>query len=286
MLQPVLSCTNGFLFLLVAGIFSSCRMDAQYTSPPGYDFAKPLKKTLPSALHEISGIALVNEKADSIIAIEDEDGKIFSFSFNDNNTMHAKFGKKGDYEDLAILPDGNVVALRSDGSFFLFPAKGIRQKELENVQVFEHVLPEGEYEGLFADGNKLFTLCKNCPGDKQKKEVSVYTLVKMANDSLSIAGTFKIDLNILRQKEDNDVKFHPSGIAKNPVTQQWFIISSVNKLLLVLDKQWKAEKYYALDPALFEQPEGICFNSRGDLYISNEGGDGAANILLFPYQPN
>ena len=41
---------------------------------------------------------------------------------------------------------------------------------------------------------------------------------------------------------------------------------------------------YALDPELFKQPEGLAFDRRGNMYISNEGGKGDANVLLFPYK--
>jgi len=37
----------------------------------------------------------------------------------------------------------------------------------------------------------------------------------------------------------------------------------------------------ALDPVLFNQPEGLTFAPNGDLYISNEGGEGVATILKF-----
>ena len=283
--KPVYLFTNGFICLLLILIFSNCNTTAQRTSPAGYDFTTPQKKLLPAALHEISGIAFLKEKEDSLFAIEDEDGKIFSFSWKDESLSRSKFGKKGDYEDVTIFDSSRVAVLRSDGSLFLFSVEAMKKEKMDSVQIYEHILPEGEYEGLFADSNKLFALCKNCPGDKQKKEVSVYTLQKTAGDSFSVAGSFKIDVSIIQPKDGNDkAKFHPSGIAKHPLTHEWFIISSVNKLLLILNEQWKVKKYYPLDPALFKQPEGITFNSKGDLYISNEGGEGDANILLFRYQ--
>jgi uncharacterized protein YjiK len=70
------------------------------------------------------------------------------------------------------------------------------------------------------------------------------------------------------------------------LTREWYIISSVNKVLLVLNDQWKVKASYALDPVLFKQPEGLAFDRRGNMYISNEGGKGGdANVLLFAYKP-
>jgi hypothetical protein len=42
---------------------------------------------------------------------------------------------------------------------------------------------------------------------------------------------------------------------------------------------------YHLKGALFKQPEGMAFGSDGTLYISNEGGDERADILVFPFKP-
>ena len=196
---------------------------------------------------------------------------------------HSKFGKKGDFEDVSILNNNKIVVLRSDGSLFLFPVNEIEKQNIDSVKEFNNLLPAGEYEGLFAAEGKIFVLCKNCAGDKGKSEVSVQSLEMQQNDSLKFINSFKIDISMTQSKEGKQNKFHPSGISKNPVTNDWFIISSTNKLLLVLDEQWKVKQYFPLDPSIFKQPEGITFNSKGDLYISNEGIDGAANILEFPY---
>jgi hypothetical protein len=285
MLKPVVLSANSFFCLVTVLVCSNCNTNAQYGSPGGYDFANPQKKILPAALHEISGIAVVKENDSSILAIEDEGGKVFSFSMNNKELRNSKFGKKGDYEDVAILKDSRVAVLRGDGSIYLIRKHQLQKETADSVKVYEHILPEGEYEGLFADNNTLCTLCKNCPGDKQKKEVSVYKL-EVEGDLLRALTSFKIELPPIQAKqEDGTNKFHPSGFAKHPVTHEWFIISSVNKLLLVLDEHWKVTAYYKLNPALFNQPEGISFNSKGDLYISNEAGERAATVLLFKYRP-
>ena len=282
--MPVLKIYSPVLFLLFL-FFISCKNKQLYKSPVGYDINKPEKFVMNSSLKEISGITFIKGKEDVMYAIEDEAGKLFSVTPGSDKLSHSKFGKKGDYEDVTILNDNLVTVLRSDGSLFTFSVNEIGKEKIDSVKEYENILPEGEYEGLFADSTNLIALCKNCPDDKQKKEVSVYTLQHVHGDSLTITNTFKVDISIIQPKDENGKeKFHPSGIAKNPVTHEWYIISSVNKLLLILDEQWKAKDYYPLDPSLFKQPEGITFNSKGDLYISNEGGEGDANILLFRFQ--
>ena len=273
------------LLIFVLLICISCKNKKPYKSPAGYDINKPEKFVMKNSLKEISGITFIPGKEDVLYAIEDEAGKLFSITLGSDQLSHSKFAKKGDFEDVTIFNNTTVAVLKSDGSLYLFPVNEIGKEKIDSVKEYESILPEGEYEGLYADSTKIMALCKNCTGDKQKKEVSVYTLQQGPGDSLKITNTFKVDITMIQPADESGKeKFHPSGIAKNPVTHQWYIISSVNKLLLILDEQWKAKEYYPLDPSLFKQPEGITFNSKGDLYISNEGGTGDANILLFKYQ--
>ena len=273
------------LLIFVLLICISCKNKKPYKSPAGYDINKPEKFVMKNSLKEISGITFIPGKEDVLYAIEDEAGKLFSITLGSDQLSHSKFAKKGDFEDVTIFNNTTVAVLKSDGSLYLFPVNEIGKEKIDSVKEYESILPEGEYEGLYADSTKIMALCKNCTGDKQKKEVSVYTLQQGPGDSLKITNTFKVDITMIQPADESGKeKFHPSGIAKNPVTHQWYIISSVNKLLLILDEQWKVKEYYPLDPSLFKQPEGITFNSKGDLYISNEGGTGDANILLFKYQ--
>ncbi len=271
--------------VILVFIFFSCRDTAQYTGPVGYDINNTIKFDMPNSLHEISGISFLNELTDSICAIEDEDGKLFYFTLGSTEIKHSKFAKKGDFEDVAVLKNKTVAVLRSDGSVFLFASAEIGKEKIDSVQQYLNILPEGEYEGLTAEDGKLYALCKNCMIDDQKREISLYTLAQDSNKILAVTGSMKIDLSAIKKenKESGKGKFHPSCIAKNPLTHEWYIISSVNKLLLVLDEQWKIIASFPLNPSMFKQPEGIAFNAKGDLYISNEGAEGTANVLVFRY---
>ena len=273
--------------LLLVFIFISCHDKAQYKGPVGYDINNPVTFFMPNSLHEISGISFLNDNADSICAIEDETGKLFYFTLGSEKINYSKFAKKGDFEDVAILNKSTVAVLRSDGSVFLFATSEIGKEKIDSVQEFINILPEGEYEGLGAADGKLFALCKKCMVDNEKKEVSVYTLQQNDSGLLAVNSSLKIDLSPIpkdEKKGNGKGKFHPSCIAKNPITHEWYIISAVNNLLLVLDEQWKIKESFPLDPSLFKQPEGMAFNARGDLYISNEGGEGTANVLEFKYR--
>ena len=271
-------------FLFAGFLLVGCNnKKREFKSPAGYNLNEPEKFTINDQLREISGIAFLEGNENTAIAIEDEKGKLYSFAVGSSQIHAAKFGKKGDYEDVSIWKDTTVAVLKSNGAIILFAANTIQKDTIDGVQEFNNILPEGEYEGLSTDGEKLVVLCKSCPSDKGKKEVSVYLLEK-SNNNLLVTNQFKIDITPTNATESSKEKFHPSCIAKNPIRKEWYIISSVNKLLLIVDANWKVKDYFLLDPALFKQPEGITFNNKGDLYITNEGGDGKATILLYKLQ--
>lgn len=271
--------------LLIGMIGSSCSQTKTSggKSPAGYDLNSPVKYEMPPELLEISGIAFNNGDNSTIYAEQDEEGKIFYFRPGDKQVSHAKFGKKGDYEDVAVT--GNyAVMLRSDGTLYTFPLAEVKAGQISTIKEFKDLLPAGEYEGLHADNNTLYALCKQCPGSNHAKECTGYIFNLKADGTITKTGGFSIDVRkISALAGKGKLKFHPSALAKNPLTKQWYILSSVNKLLVVTDEHWSVQQTYPLN-SKFLQPEGMAFDRQGNLYISNEGdkvSDG--NILLFKY---
>ena len=78
--------------------------------------------------------------------------------------------------------------------------------------------------------------------------------------------------------------FMPSGIAIHPDTKDVFLISSVGKLLVVLNKNGKIIDMAPLKRSLFRQPEGITFDKEGNMFISSEGRGKKGYILKFTNQ--
>ncbi|GAB2836703.1 SdiA-regulated domain-containing protein [Ferruginibacter profundus] len=269
--------------LLVSVIYCiSCNNTGrQYKSPQGYDFSQVEKFAMPAVLSEISGIAFSKVGNDTIYAEQDEEGKLFHFKPGDKNITSTKFAKKGDYEDLAIC-DNTVIMLRSDGTLFSFPLNTAADEETDSVQEWKGIIPEGEYEGMYADdSSNIYVLCKNCGG----KQTNGYIL-KLTGSNIATAGNFIVDTKAIEELTgEKKIKFHPSALAKNLFTNEWYILSSVNKLLVTADNNWNIKNAYRLNPTLFNQPEGIAFDKEGNLFISNEAGDtGEGTILKFNYK--
>ena len=117
--------------------------------------------------------------------------------------------------------------------------------------------------------------------DNSKNSVSGYIL-NPADTTKSI-GNFSIKVDEIKAINGKVERgFRPSALALNPVTNEWYIVSAVNKLLVVTNSQWKVLHAFPLSSNIFTQPEGIAFDNAGNMYISDEGDDlSDGNILKF-----
>jgi len=273
------------LMLVVSAM--ACIDKPAMINPPGYDLNAPVKYFMPDGLLEISGIALHNGRADSVYAQQDEDGHIYYLKLGDKKAAYSKFAGHGDYEDIAIM-GGQVFLLRSDGVLFSFPFKQVRSGDIKEVMKLERYLPKGEYEGMYADekSKQLYVLCKSCKDDNAKKIGVGYVFNIVSGHPTKSMGMFTINVKDIEAGLGKaKMTFRPSALAKNPKTNEWYVLSSVNKALIVTDATWKVKAAYPLNPSLFIQPEGIAFDNQNNLYISNEGDKlSPGTILKFNYK--
>jgi uncharacterized protein YjiK len=279
------------LFALTFLLCASCKgnketkasTETNIIAVSGYDFNNPVKYNMPDNLLEISGISFSGGNVKQTFAIQDEDGLIFKFALGDKNINGYKFAGKGDYEDLGINKT-NVVVLKSNGALYTFPLNNIGTNDVAEVKEFKGLVPKAEYEGLFIDSltNKVYVLNKE---SKETKQTPIFIL----NIDDKGVITFDSELELLNEDiekyTDKKVKFRPSALAKNQTSKEWFILSSINKMIVITDENFKIKSVQKLDGNIFNQPEGIAFDSEQNLYISNEGADfSAGNILMFKYQ--
>lgn len=278
-----------FSLVFIVFFYCSCVQQVKTGSPAGYDLSRPEVLKMPSGLNELSGIAFNKGNPDTIYAEQDEEGRLFYFAVASLDVQHKKFGKKGDYEDVAVCKD-TVVILRSDGVLFSFPLNVTGDGEIGNVQESASILPAGEYEGMYGDEatGELYVLCKNCNADNAAKSTSGYILQMGPANGIALKSSFQVNTkDIAAKMNEKKIVFRPSALAKSSRNNEWWLLSSVNKLLVITDGQWVVKEVYPLDPAVFIQPEGIAFDRDGNLYISNERGSaGNATILKFIFGQN
>lgn len=268
------------------------------TDNTGYNFSSPSKVyPMPFALREISGLSVIDN--DNVACVQDEEGSVFIFSLaKEEIQRRIPFAGKGDFEELALVGKDAYV-LESNGDIYHitdYSAEGTPGVKKLSTQLDK----ESDAEGLCYDkkNNRLLISCKGKAEEKGKTTKAVYAF-DIGSQKLSNGPVFNISLKEIKDalsktsgdKKSKEMKadeidqvFTPSGIAIHPLTGEYYVLSSQNNLLAVLDEQGKVSEVHKLKSELFTQPEGIAFASSGELFISNEGQKGMGNILRFEYE--
>ena len=267
---------------------SSAARDSTVVTPVQkghYDLSKPEGITLGDRLHEISGIVYISDHI--ILGENDEHGKIFSIDPSkpgDTEYPSVRFGGKGDYEDIAVV-DSTAYLLISDGEIVEVPGY-TKGGDIAGTIIAQMGGKHNEFETLYYDKavNSLIMVCKSC--HHEKDEIRTAYRFDLSTKKFSDTAYYTIPIiDVARKLNDNSISFRPSAAAINPVQNKLYILASVGKLLVITDKHGKVEEAFKLDPAIFNQPEGITFAPNGDMFISNEGGEGKATLLKFVYKP-
>jgi len=235
--------------------------------------------SLPRALEEISGISYVN---DSIIAcVQDEEGKIFFYNLNKEAVDRTLvFGEQDDYEGIAVVGKSAFV-VKSIGT--LYEVKNFMEEDFEVIAYENFLTEDHDVEGLCYDkiNNRLLLACKENP-DHRGNFKSVYAF-DLSSKKLKETPVFKLTYDnpvFLDFEDDRDEKlFRTSEIAIHPKTNDIYMLDGVIPKILILNKKWEAQELLVLDPDTFLQPEGLTFNPKGEMFISNEGDLESSNIL-------
>lgn len=265
--------------LVMLPFFAKCQSVGP--GPKDYDLDKPGVVELAKELKEISGIVV---REGSIYAITDDKGKLYQLDKRSGKILAEwTFAKDDDYEDVALV--GNTFfVLNSNGDIFAFDSPAGSGA----IEAKKFAFPFGkgvEFEILYYDESKkkLVMICKECKDDGNKT-VTVYAIDPQSG-KYEKAG-FKIDASEVAKKANSETgRLKPSAAAIHPLTGEVFLVSSINKVLIRMDREGRIKTVQQLKRSDFEQPEGIAFLPNGDMLISNEAGNNKkANILFFNYQ--
>ena len=276
-----------------------------YTFP--YDISRPSQRfKLPHRLDEISGLSYFEQN--KLMCIQDEKGTMYVFDLKKGKvTEKFKFGMGNDYEDIEVVKESAYI-LQSNGTLHKVEdfTTGTPQIKKYNTSLSR----KNDAEGLAfdAESGALFIACKGSPHLKKKQKAlmkgkkAVYQFdlhthkliknpaylidkicVKNANEDFQGTNFFS-KLFRLSDPQGLSGKFRPAGIAVHPKTKNIYIISSSDNMLIVMNRRGDIIGAVRLSQEVFKQPEGICFNPEGDLFISNEKRKKRANILQFDYK--
>jgi len=249
-------------------------------SSTDYDLVKPVKGwALSDSLAEISGITFL--KNERLIAIEDIHPFLYELKLGDSsgviaNTLEFRETdkEKFDFEDLVAVGD-TVYALWSHGAIF----KIIKQKKGATSERMKTWLKkENNTEGLAYDplSGNLLIACKDDAGleDVKKSTRAVYEFDIKA-DSLKPNPFMLINKSDFENVAGEKIDFYPAAIAVHPVSHDIFIISTKDtKGIAQFTHDGKLKAFDYLDKEMLPQPEGICFDKKGNLYISTQSRHG------------
>jgi uncharacterized protein YjiK len=281
--------------------------DAKLT---GYDLSVPDKTIpLPGILHEISGITLINPS--SVACIQDEYGVIFIFDLLDNEIKdQLVFSGNGDYEGIARV-DKTFYVLRSDGTLFEY-----RDNASPDAvpKIYSLDIPASENEGLCYDkkGKRLLIAPKSkLEKSFERKESRLIYGFDLKSGTLAKEPVYEFDIEQItsfaldnkviapekekkkskkgkKKSEDKvpEINLRPSAIGIHPVTNELFVLSSIENMLFIFRRSGTIKHIEKLDKDIFNMPEGITFFDNGDMLISNEGQNKVPTLLRFNYKSN
>ena len=254
-----------------------------------YDLSKGTTFELPKELDEISGLSL-SENKDQLVAIQDENGILF-FINKETGVVEKTidFKNDGDYEGITYAY-GRYFILKSSGTIYEMI---LDDKEPSYKKHKYQLSDDTDHEGITYDPllDKLIIACKDSKGldaiDNntrclfaidikslatrpepfiylRREAVKTYLLKNLSQEQIekSFSKIFDESLEYLH--------IGPSGIAINPITGNFYLLSAKGKLLAIVNRENKILKVIKFDKSKFPQPEGIVFDPDGTMYISSE----------------
>jgi uncharacterized protein YjiK len=254
-------------------------------SPAFYDLSKPSQVwNLPQSLKEVSGIAYVNDS--HWLLIEDVHPNLYLVHFEKEAVVEKSipFAQRGDgkfdVEDVALV--GNTAyVLWSHGVIY----KVGNWNGQPTIGRWETGLTKtNNAEGLSFDpiSHCLLIACKNQSlYEGEKKSTRVVYRFDLSSCKLLKEPFLLIHKKDFEEKEKEVSHFYPSAIALQPQTHDLYILSTKEtKAMAVYSYEGRFKFFQLIDKELMPQPEGICFSSKGDLYISTEGKHGKSGKVL------
>jgi uncharacterized protein YjiK len=287
---------SAYISLLIAFFSVNYLTDIQdIRKPESYKIAAPAAIiNLPGVLTEISGITCIDST--TFACIQDETGIVFIYDLVKADIINKiPFSGPGDFEGITKV-NRSFYILRSDGVIFEITDYALKSP---SIRIYNTGIPAKDNEGICYDSRnkRILVACKaGYTRDGVKNKQLVYSF-DIGTKKLSSDPVMVIDIKLLRKLvKENDIKipgvdkkdideldFRASEIGFNPVTGKIYLVSAPDYMMLVCSMSGTIENIIPLKKELFRQAEGITFNARGDMFISNEGAGKEPTIVRFNY---
>ncbi|PHI19971.1 hypothetical protein CEQ90_10500 [Lewinellaceae bacterium SD302] len=253
---------------------------------PLYDLKRPDQTyVLPNDLDEISGLTFW--EGNQVLTIQDEDGEVFIYDMDRQAIVkEIKFNKDRDYEGIARR-DSTIFVLEKDGDVHYFNYRG--GKDEYKADKFESIFSyRNDTEGICYDDRSGMLLIvpkgeQLDPVEEKEHLLGIYQMNPATGQILDqpayIIDQYQLGEVIYGKRERYLMK--PSGVAVHPETGNIYVIASVGKILVVLDRESNILQVELLDKKVFSQPEGITFTADNELLLSSEGKGTKPTITRF-----
>lgn len=273
---------------------------------PGPPTALPYDMTYPYAYFElddvikkISGLSPTSDPK-LVAGIQEEEGKIYMLDKKTGKIANSTFfATEGEFQAIEMVGN-DAYALKSSGQLFkITNFKGGQR----SVKMIRTNLPRtANLQGLAYDvaHDRLLMAAKGQKEGEFTRQIYSFDVktaqvnpepvfeISLASFKEFLAGKKEkqyagLRTDYVEKASTKGFDFAPSSIAINPVTGNLFVLSPVNNVLLVLDQEGKVLEMSKLKKEHHLNPEGICFDEEGTMFIANSSINGAP-AKLYEYK--
>ena len=255
---------------------------------------------LPESLTEVSALTDIDEH--TVACVEDEQAVIYLIDLGTGRITGTRaFGMPGDLEGLTRV-GLEYYALRSDGLMYRMT---LGEREMNVLDTFRVRLPQDNLEGLGYDERRNRVLIspkgvmKGSPAVRDLRAIYAYDAInrKLLPEPVlqftvtgiiaqaRAAGIIIPERVTPKGRTVPSLKLRFSSVAVDPLEDNYYLLSAVDRVLLVMDRNGRVVWLHQLNEQLFPKPEGITFLPSGAMLISNEGKDSRPNLLRFERKP-
>jgi uncharacterized protein YjiK len=253
-----------------------------------FNLGKPDKLyKLDRELNEISGLTW-QPQINRLLAVSDDNSHVFALEMNGNIDFCFDLSEINDFEAITTSSD-RIIVMSSTGLLYDISFDW-KEREIKSIIKYRSgltTLQEPEGMCLSRSKNSLLIALKGKPGKNLYSVFgkAIYSLpVERFGKKAKKSFVFKIDdlMHSYPETKKKHREFAFSGCDIDPLTKDLYVISAVNEWLFVFDSD-KGQLKHAerLSIEEFKQPEGICFDDDGDLYIASEGKSEKAILAVF-----
>lgn len=282
--------TRNFAALALAFAFAACTSEeplAQAPAPEGSLFAGAPEQQwrLPPRLNEISGLAVSPDNR--VFAHDDELAVIYEMDARGGRLVkNFALGdpiETGDFEGLAIAPDGAFYMITARGLLYVFrEGEDGAHVEFETIDTGMHRTCEIEGLAYLAAEESLILACKRMNAREMRQTISLYTWPLGVENPAARSWLAMPEASLTARAGVRN--FRPSSVEIDPRSGRVLLLSGNDGALAEFNPGGELLSARALG-SRHAQAEGVTIAPDGALIISDEAAGGQAMLTRYARIP-